>query len=89
MLQEFLRRNRETLIARCRSKVATRRAPRATEPELSYGIPLFLDELVDALRLEQASGSSEAGTAPLAPPAIPEHRLQLVRRRQHRRSTRQ
>ena len=60
MLQEFIRRNRAALIGRCRSKVATRRAPRATEQELWYGIPLFLDQLVDALRLEQAS------TAPAA-----------------------
>jgi len=70
MLQDFLRRNRETLITRCRSKVATRRAPRATEQELSHGIPLFLDQLVDTLRLELASGSSEADTAPVARPAI-------------------
>ena len=55
MLQEFLGRNRETLIARCRSKVAARRAPRATEQELWYGIPLFLDQLLDALRLDEAS----------------------------------
>jgi signal transduction histidine kinase len=54
MLQEFLSKNRETLIARCRSKVATRRAPRAIEQELCYGIPLFLDQLIDALRLEPA-----------------------------------
>ena len=67
MLQEFLSRNRETLIARCRSKVAARRAPRATEPELWYGIPLFLDQLVDALRREQAL---EAGTAPSIPSAL-------------------
>ena len=70
MLQDFLGKNRETLIARCRSKVAARRAPRATEQELSFGIPLFLDQLVNALRLEQASASSETGTPPSAPPAI-------------------
>ena len=64
MLQEFLSRNRATLIARCRAKVATRRAPRATEQELWYGIPLFLDQLANALRMEQA-------TSPSAPPAIP------------------
>lgn len=67
MLLEFLSRNRDTLVARCRSNVAARRAPRATEEELVHGVPLFLDQLIDALRLEQASGSS-AGTAPF--PAI-------------------
>jgi len=71
MLQEFIGRNRATLIARCRSKVATRRAPRATEQELWYGIPLFLGQLVDALGLEHASGSSPTGTAPTTPATIP------------------
>lgn len=70
MLQDFLSLNRDMLIARCQSKVAARRAPRADEQELWYGIPLFLDQLVNALRLEQASGSPEGGRAPFAPPAI-------------------
>ena len=70
MLQEFLGRNRETLIARCRSKVAERRAPRATEQELAHGIPLFLDQLVASLRLEQAPGSSETDTVPVVRSAI-------------------
>ena len=70
MLQDFLSLNRDMLIARCQSKVAARRAPRAAEQELWYGIPLFLDQLIDALRLEQASGSPEGGRAPFAPPAI-------------------
>ena len=70
-LQDFLSKNREMLIARCRSRVAARRAPRAAEQELWYGIPLFLDQLINALRLEQGSGASDAGTAPFTPPAIP------------------
>ena len=71
LLQNFLSKNRDTLIARCRSRVAARRAPRAAEQELWYGIPLFLDQLIDAFRLEQDSGASDAGTAPFTPPAIP------------------
>jgi len=65
MLQDFLSKHRDTLIARCQSKVALRRAPRAAEQELSYGIPLFLDQLIDALRLEEpgAAGSSDIATA--------------------------
>jgi signal transduction histidine kinase len=64
MLQDFLSKNRDTLIARCQSKVAIRRAPRAAEQELSYGIPLFLDQLIDALCLEEqgAAGSSDIAT---------------------------
>jgi signal transduction histidine kinase len=69
MLQDFIRTNRATLIACCRSKVATRRAPRATEQELWYGIPLFLDQLVDALGRQQAGDSSAPGTAPMTPAA--------------------
>ena len=67
MLHEFLGKNRDTLIARCRSKVATRRAPRATEQELSSGIPLFLDQLMNALWLEQGPGSPEAAALPSPP----------------------
>ena len=63
MLEDFLSSNRAMLIARCRSKVATRRAPRATGQELWYGIPLFLDQLVNALQREEASDSLEGGTA--------------------------
>lgn len=64
MLQDFLSKNRDTLIARCQSKVAMRRAPRAAAQELSYGIPLFLDQLIDALRREEqgAAGSSDLAT---------------------------
>ena len=63
MLQDFLSSHRDTLIARCRSKVSARRAPRADEQELWYGIPLFLDQLIIALTLkhEGAPSSSEIG----------------------------
>ena len=66
MLEEFLSKNRDSLIERCRSKVLTRRAPRATEHELVHGIPLFLDQLITALRVEQATsvvGSRATSTA--------------------------
>ena len=47
MLREFLSENREELIERCRLKVTMRRAPRATPRELSHGVPLFLDQLME------------------------------------------
>jgi signal transduction histidine kinase len=47
MLREFLGENREELIQRCRFKVTMRRAPRATPRELSHGVPLFLDQLIE------------------------------------------
>jgi len=49
MLHEFLRANRSELIGRCRMKVASRRAPRATSAELEHGIPVFLDQLANML----------------------------------------
>jgi len=43
------------LIDRCRVKVAQRLAPKATDAELEHGIPLFLDQLVKTLQVEQTS----------------------------------
>lgn len=59
MLHEFLTANREELIERCRAKVKQRLAPRPDEPELQKGIPLFLEQLIRILRLEQASSPAE------------------------------
>ena len=55
MLHEFLTSNRADLIERCRLKVARRSAPRVTEAELTHGIPLFLDQLIKTLQVEQTS----------------------------------
>ena len=70
MLHEFLNRNRDALIARCREKVAKRPARRPTEQELMYGVPLFLDQLIEALRVQERSGPSEAGKVSFALSAI-------------------
>ncbi|HWI36171.1 MAG TPA: hypothetical protein VNU64_06940 [Burkholderiales bacterium] len=53
MLHEFLSSNREELIRRCRAKVRKRAAPPVSELELEHGVPLFLEQLVEALRCEQ------------------------------------
>ena len=50
MLHEFITLNRDEIIRRCRSKVATRSIPPPSEAEINHGVPLFLDQLVDALR---------------------------------------
>ena len=50
MLHEFIATHRAELVARTRGKVALRSAPKPTEQELVSGVPLFLDQLVDALR---------------------------------------
>ncbi len=53
MLHQFLTVNRLELIERCRTKVAGRRVPRATDEEMEFGIPLFLDQLTRTLQVEQ------------------------------------
>ena len=52
MLSEFVRSHRDEIIARCRTRVAERVAPRPTASELEEGIPLFLRELEQALECE-------------------------------------
>ncbi len=51
MLHEFVAANRQEIIARCRARVAKRLAPRPTDLELEHGVPLFLEQLVETLRL--------------------------------------
>jgi signal transduction histidine kinase len=50
MLRDFIARNRDEIISRCRAKVATRSVPPPTELEIDHGVPMFLDQLTEALR---------------------------------------
>ncbi|HEY0708463.1 MAG TPA: HAMP domain-containing sensor histidine kinase [Polyangia bacterium] len=50
LLHEFVTANRRELIMRTRAKVLLRSAPVPTESELERGIPIFLDQLVEALK---------------------------------------
>jgi signal transduction histidine kinase len=52
MLHEFVTLNREEIIKRCRASVASRSIPAPIEGEINHGVPLFLDQLVGALRFE-------------------------------------
>jgi hypothetical protein len=60
MLHEFITTNRDEIIGRCREKVARRSVPAPTRAEIDHGVPLFLDQLVDALR-RGLSSSPEIG----------------------------
>jgi signal transduction histidine kinase len=60
MLQEFIAVHREEIIRRCRAKIATRSIPPPTEAEINHGVPLFLDQVVNTLRLGLLS-SQEIG----------------------------
>ena len=58
MLFEFIVTNQEEIIRRCREKVASRSNPSPTEAELDYGVPVFLDQLLDRL-IGRTSNSSD------------------------------
>src|SRR4029079_5227942 len=50
MLHDFITAHRDALIALTRAKITERTAPRAIEAELQVGVPLFLDQLTQALQ---------------------------------------
>jgi hypothetical protein len=51
MLYEFIAVNRDEIIRRCRAKVASRSVPPPTKVDIDHGVPVFLDQLGNALRL--------------------------------------
>ncbi len=50
MLRGFIVKHREEILAKAMSRVAKRSAPVATEVELTHGLPIFLEQLCEALR---------------------------------------
>ena len=60
MMHDFLSAHRSELIERCRVKVAQRASPAATSDEIQHGIPLFLDQLIKTLRVEQTAEPMES-----------------------------
>ena len=57
MLESFIIENRDAIITRARTRVAMRTSPKPSEEELRNGIPVFLDQLGDALRLAKWSAT--------------------------------
>ncbi len=55
MLHEFLTSNYQTLVSRCRAKVATRTVPWPSDAELLHGIPVFLEQLIRTLQIEESA----------------------------------
>jgi hypothetical protein len=75
MLHEFLTQNRRELINRCIAKTAKRDGARVVSlsSEPGHGVPLFLDQLVDALRTEEANPSTRgSGTSGSSPASLAE-----------------
>jgi signal transduction histidine kinase len=63
---EFITANREAIIAKTRVKVSTRAWPPASTAELENGVPLFLTQLAETLRLESTAApfsSTAIGTS--------------------------
>jgi signal transduction histidine kinase len=59
-LHEFLTENRDELAQRCRKKVAERSASDSNLGDLEYGIPLFIEQLIDTLEKESLAGADAA-----------------------------
>jgi len=57
MLNDFISRYREEILTLTRQKVATRTAPRPTEAEIEFGVPLFLDQLIAVLKAHEVRGT--------------------------------
>ncbi len=55
MLHELLTVHRLELIDRCRGKVAKRLAPETMPTGFEHGIPLFLDQIIKTLQIEQTA----------------------------------
>jgi len=71
MLHDFLSSNRQELIDRCRAKVSRRASPPVTPAELEHGVPLFLAQLIEALRLEHLSSVATGDNVFALPVASP------------------
>jgi len=63
MLHEFVAVHRDEIIRRCRAKVAARSAPAPTAGTIDHGVPVFLDQLMDALRFGRVTTSAISGSA--------------------------
>jgi len=55
MLEDFILSNRNAIIARARERVRSRSSPAPSYAEITHGIPVFLDQLGDALRRARTS----------------------------------
>jgi signal transduction histidine kinase len=63
LLYEFIAVHRDEIIRRCRAKVASRSVPPPTPAVIDHGVPVFLDQLGDALRLPLVSSPEIGQTA--------------------------
>ena len=69
VLHKFLTTNRMALIDRCRSMVGERSGPNPVVQE--HGIPVFLDQLIETLAVEQSSDDVRGRAVSGAPVQCP------------------
>jgi signal transduction histidine kinase len=68
VLHDFLKANRAVLIDQCRALVADRSSDAGSRNDvLPHGIPMFLDQLIETLTIEQASEPRPDHVAPGSP----------------------
>jgi signal transduction histidine kinase len=63
MLHEFIAVHRAEIIRRCRTKAEARSVPSTAERPVDHGVPVFLDQAVNALRLGLSSNDEIGWTA--------------------------
>ena len=61
MLYEFITKHRDGIVARTRDRVRVRPWPTASSLELEHGVPLFLTQLSETLRLEATAAPFPSG----------------------------
>jgi signal transduction histidine kinase len=61
VLHAFLSENRLTLIERCRQIVAARADTNGASDKLLYGVPVFLDQVIETLVVERRSAATGSG----------------------------
>jgi hypothetical protein len=85
MLHEFLTTNRQQIINLCKDKVAKRFEPTESASAKNYGVPLFLEQLVETLKDEQTTHLRNAESGPTPAPtkigrAAAIHGAEMLRR---------
>ena len=63
MLIEFVTIHKQEIISRCKAKAAKRGVPESTKAGIDHGVPMFLDQLIDELRLKRVPNPEIKKTA--------------------------
>lgn len=67
MLHQFLAANRAELIERCLARGLRRSSPSGPRTTLEFGIPVFLEHVIETLRMEDAGNPSHSNPGRVSP----------------------